>query len=88
MIESSPYIRIRFPREQRFCHVTLSLPGGVERALQQGSLTDSAEALLPEIGSWVPLAEHPEVAPIVASQAGLTGWRKRLAGVSQWAAAL
>ena len=87
-MDSSAYLRIRFPREQRLCHVTLSVPGGVERALDHGRIPPGAEAMMREIDTWVPLREHPEVRPIFGSRSGLSGWRKRLASVQQWAAAL
>lgn len=56
-----PYLRIRFPRP-RPCGATLSVPGGVARAIRRGGLPGDAEALVPEIESWVPVAQHPAVA--------------------------
>jgi hypothetical protein len=88
IMNPTAYLRIRFPREQRVCHVTLSVPGGVGRALDHGNLPTEAEALLPEIETWVPLREHPDVTPILGATPGPSGWPERLASVQGWAGAL
>ena len=56
-----PYLRIRFQRP-RSCGATLSVPGGLVRALEQGRLPADAEALVPEFETWVPVSQHPAVA--------------------------
>ena len=96
---SHPYIRIRFPQSARPAGVTLSIPGGIERALRQDRLPGTAEAFLPDTETWVPLAEHPAVAAIQArteapsilqavGDQGASGWRRQLQAVQRWAAAL
>jgi hypothetical protein len=99
-MESRPYLRIRFPLSPRPRGVTLSLPGGIERALRQNRLPEGAEAYLPETETWVVLAEHPAVAavlsrlnaprdtPVQDTDPGTSLWRRHLQAVQQWAAAL
>jgi hypothetical protein len=43
---------------------------------------------LPEIETWVPLREHPDVTPILGATPGPSGWPERLASVQGWAGAL
>jgi len=63
-MESRPYIRIRFLRTPRPTGVTLSIPGGIERALLRNRLPEGAEAFISETETWAPLAEHPVVASV------------------------
>ena len=71
-MKAYPYIRIRFPHSDRVTGVTLSVPCGVERALQRGRLPEDAEAFISETDSWIPLAEHPAVSPAFASRTSET----------------
>ena len=100
-MESRPYIRIRFPLAPRPGGVTLSIPGGIERALRQNRLPVGAEAFLPEMETWVVLAEHPAVAAVLSrlnpppetpvqedTDPGASHWRRHLQAVQRWAAAL
>jgi hypothetical protein len=100
-MESRPYLRIRFPLSPRPRGVTLSIPGGIERALRQNRLPEGAEAFLPEADTWVVLAEHPAVAAVLSrwvtprespveedSDPGASQWRRHLQAVQRWAAAL
>ena len=99
-MESRPYLRIRFPLAPRPRGVTLSLPGGIERALRQNRLPEGAEAYQPETGTWVVLAEHPAVAavlsrlstprdtPVQDTDSSASFWHQHLQSVQQWAAAL
>jgi hypothetical protein len=96
-MESYPYIRIRYPQAPRPTGITLSIPGGIERALTRNRLPDTAEAFLPESETWVVLAQHPAVAAVlsrhkapqvVEEDPGASRWRQRLQGVQRWAAAL
>lgn len=63
-MESKPYIRIRFLHAPRPTGVTLSIPGGIERALLKNRLPEGAEAFIPETETWAPLGEHPAVASL------------------------
>jgi len=91
-MEFRPYLRIRFPRAPRPTGVTLSVPGGIERALVNNRLPEGAEAFIPETETWAPLPEHPVVAAILSARsarpASESGWRKSLQEVHRWAAAL
>jgi hypothetical protein len=60
-MDQYPYLRIRYPREQGTSQVTLSVPHGVERAIKQGRVPETAEALVLDLGTWVPLSHHPVV---------------------------
>jgi hypothetical protein len=59
------YLRIRF-HDQRSPWLTLSVDG-IGRAFQLGRLPVGTEALLMETETWVPLGQHPRVAPLVAA---------------------
>jgi hypothetical protein len=100
-MESYPYLRIRFSPAPRPRGVTLSNPGGIERALRQNRLPEGAEAFVPETDTWVMLAEHPAVAAVLSrldppqetpvqgeSDPGAAVWRRHLHAVQRWAAAL
>lgn len=87
-----------FPRRPRPTGVTLSLPGGLDRALKRKRLPGVAEAFLAETETWVMLTEHPAVAALAASsdtpqvvedgeRAALL-WHRDLHAVERWAAAL
>ena len=58
-MEQYPYVRIRYPREQGTSQVTLSVPHGVERAIKQGRVPETAEALVLDLGTWVPFEPSP-----------------------------
>ena len=100
-MESRPYIKIRFPQAPRPRGITLSIPGGIERALRQNRLPEGAEAFLPEMETWVVLADHPAVVAVLSRlnpsrESSVQGdtdpdawlWRRHLQSVQRWAAAL
>lgn len=65
-MDQTPYLRIRYQRDEHSCGVTLSIPSGLERALTLDRLPKDAEAQVTESLSWVPLRSHPSAVPIVA----------------------
>ena len=65
-MDQTPYLRIRYQRDEHSCGVTLSIPSGLERALTLGRLPEDAEAQVKDSLTWVPLSSHPSVVPIVA----------------------
>ena len=59
------YLRIRF-LVQVLPWLTLSV-SGVGRAYKLGRLPVGTEALLEDLGTWIPITHHPAVAPALAA---------------------
>jgi hypothetical protein len=53
------YLHVHIPGRGQ---VTLSLPGGIERALRNGRLPDEAIVWHAPADVWIPLTMHPAVA--------------------------
>lgn len=60
-MQTPHYLHVHIPGRGQ---VTLSLPGGIERALRSGRLPDEAIVWHAPAEVWVPLTLHPEVARI------------------------
>ena len=55
-MDRTSYLLLHIPGRGR---LTLSFPGGVERAIRNGRLPGDTEALLEPEGVWLPLDRHP-----------------------------